>query len=164
MASVKWLTRIDVVESPFTGHQQAWSYRLRQRPDEEGEPLTRMLPRALMIPPGVPEFPSRERILAVEPVQLRGRAWSGWAPVVEVEVSVDGGSTWDGAELDGEPIGEWAWRGWTFGWDPSGPGTYTLACRARDAAGNAQPLEPAWNLGGYANNAVQRVRVTVVAG
>jgi hypothetical protein len=37
-----------------------------------------------------------------------------------------------------------------------------LACRARDAAGNIQPLEPVWNVGGYANNAVQRVRVTVV--
>jgi hypothetical protein len=36
-----------------------------------------------------------------------------------------------------------------------------LACRARDADGNEQPLEPAWNVGGYANNAVQRVAVSV---
>jgi hypothetical protein len=36
-----------------------------------------------------------------------------------------------------------------------------LCSRTRDEAGNEQPLEPAWNLGGYANNSVQRVPVTV---
>jgi hypothetical protein len=38
-----------------------------------------------------------------------------------------------------------------------------LCCRARDEAGNEQPLEPPWNVGGYANNAVQRVDVEVVS-
>jgi hypothetical protein len=37
-------------------------------------------------------------------------------------------------------------------------------CRATDTAGNVQPLEPPWNVGGYANNAVQRVPVTVTEG
>ena len=41
------------------------------------------------------------------------------------------------------------------------PGAHELCCRATDGAGNAQPLEPAWNLGGYANNEVQRVPVIV---
>jgi hypothetical protein len=36
-----------------------------------------------------------------------------------------------------------------------------LCSRATDAAGNSQPLEPAWNLKGYANNAVERIPVTV---
>ena len=49
---------------------------------------------------------------------------------------------------------------WLFPWSPT-PGEYVLCCRARDAAGNEQPLEPSWNLGGYANNAVQRIPVTV---
>ena len=40
-------------------------------------------------------------------------------------------------------------------------GEYELCCRASDAAGNTQPTEPDWNVGGYCNNAVQRVRVTV---
>jgi hypothetical protein len=46
---------------------------------------------------------------------------------------------------------------------PEGPGEYELCCRATDAAGNGQPADVPWNLGGYANNAVQRVDVTVVA-
>ena len=41
------------------------------------------------------------------------------------------------------------------------PGEHVLCCRATDETGDAQPLEPAWNLGGYENNAVQRVPVLV---
>jgi hypothetical protein len=119
-----------------------------------------MAPRALMIPPGTPHFPTRERTLPLAPCVLEGRAWSGWAPVVAVEVSTDGGKTWSEANL-GESESPWAWRRWQHRWDPPESGEYELRCRARDGAGNAQPDEPAWNLGGYANNAVQRVAVTV---
>ena len=90
---------------------------------------------------------------------VEGRAWSGLAPIASVEVSDDGGSTWAAAEL--EPAGEpWAWRGFVYRWDAQ-PGEHVLCSRARDEAGNEQPVEPPWNLGGYANNAVQTVRVTV---
>jgi DMSO/TMAO reductase YedYZ molybdopterin-dependent catalytic subunit len=159
MTNVKWLERIELVDTPFAGYQNAWSYRLRQAEDEEGVPLSRMHPRSLLAPPGVPEFMTRERVVAAGEVLLEGRAWSGLAPVESVEVSTDGGESWAGAELepDGEP---WAWRGWSYRWEAE-PGEHVLCCRARDAAGNEQPREPAWNLGGYANNAVQAVRVTV---
>jgi hypothetical protein len=163
MTNVKWIARIEAVAEPFTGHQQAQSYRLRQEEDEEGIPLDRMRPRALMVPPGIPEFPTSERTVPLGPCRLEGRAWSGVAPVEAVEVSVDGGETWAAAEL-AEPLGDWAWRGWSYDWEPAEPGVYVLMCRARDAAGNEQPAEPEWNLGGYGNNAVQRVEATVPAG
>jgi Mo-co oxidoreductase dimerisation domain len=76
-------------------------------------------------------------------------------------VSDDGGDSWSPAELT-EELGQWAGRGCTFEWDPA-PGRYVLSCRATDCAGNVQPLEPVWNVGGYPKNAVQRVPVTVVA-
>jgi DMSO/TMAO reductase YedYZ molybdopterin-dependent catalytic subunit len=159
MTNVKWLERIELVDTPFAGYQNSWSYRLRQAEDEEGVPLDRMQPRSLMAPPGVPEFMTRDRTVGAGEVLLEGRAWSGHAPVDRVEVSADGGETWDAAEL--EPAGEpWAWRGWSYRWNAE-PGEHVLCCRARDEAGNEQPHEPAWNLGGYANNAVQAVRVTV---
>jgi sulfane dehydrogenase subunit SoxC len=41
------------------------------------------------------------------------------------------------------------------------PGEHELACRATDAAGNVQPLEPPWNYQGMGNNVVQRVVVVV---
>jgi sulfane dehydrogenase subunit SoxC len=159
MTNVKWLSRIELLDAPFAGYQQSWSYRVRQSEDEAGEPLQRMLPRSLLVPPGIPEFLTRERTVPAGEVLVDGRAWSGLAPVVSVEVSDNGGATWAAAEL--EPAGEpWAWRGWSYRWDAQ-PGEHVLCSRARDEAGNEQPVDPPWNLGGYANNAVQTVRVIV---
>jgi DMSO/TMAO reductase YedYZ molybdopterin-dependent catalytic subunit len=159
MTNVKWLERIELLDRPFEGYQQSWSYRLRQDEEEPGEPLQRMLPRSLLVPPGIPEFLTRDRTVEAGEHLLEGRAWSGLAPIERVEVSDDGGKTWGEAELDA-PEGRWAWRGWRFRWDAT-PGEHMVCSRARDEAENEQPLEPAWNLGGYSNNAVQTVRVTV---
>jgi len=159
MTNVKWLCEIEVLREPFSGYQQLWSYRVRQTEDEEGEALQWMLPRSLLVPPGIPEFMTRERFVPAGEVLVQGRAWSGLAPVASVDVSADGGSSWRAAELEPEE-GRWAWRGWSFRWQAE-PGACVLCSRAGDEAGNEQPLEPAWNLGGYANNSVQRVPVTV---
>ena len=159
MTNVKWLGRIEFLETPFAGYQNSQGYRLRQTEDDEGVPLDRMRPRSLMVPPGIPEFLTRDRFLEAGEILLEGRAWSGHAPIASVEVSADGGSTWALAEL--EPDGErWAWRGWTYRWQAE-HGDHLLCSRARDEVGNEQPLEMPWNVGGYANNAVQTVRVTV---
>jgi molybdenum-dependent oxidoreductase-like protein len=110
-----------------------------------------------MIPPGMPDFFSRTRLVDRGRVRLRGRAWSGEAPVTRVEVGVDG--TWADATVD-EPVGEFAWRGWSFDWEAS-PGDHELSCRATDGAGNRQPSEQPWNYQGMGNNLVQAVAVTV---
>jgi DMSO/TMAO reductase YedYZ molybdopterin-dependent catalytic subunit len=162
MTNVKWLTRITAVDRPFEGYQQSHSYRLRQEEDEPGEPLSRMLPRSLMAPPGFPEFPTRRRFISPGPCLLEGRAWSGLGELEVVDVSTDGGDSWATAEIEDDVGSPWAWRRWTFEWNAT-EGEHELCCRARDAAGNEQPLEPSWNLGGYANNAVQRIRVTVTS-
>jgi DMSO/TMAO reductase YedYZ molybdopterin-dependent catalytic subunit len=161
MTNVKWLARITLLAEPFTGYQQARGYRLRQTEDERGEPLTRIHPRALMVPPGIPEFMSRERTVRAGSTTIEGRAWSGLAPVAAVEVSTDDGVTWHEAQLDPPELGRWAWRRWSYEWNAAEPGRQVLACRARDEAGNAQSTDQRWNVGGYANNEVQRVVVTI---
>src|SRR5262249_12044826 len=161
MTSVKWLSRITVLDRPFEGYQMRHSYRLRQEEDEPGEPVSLIRPRSLMVPPGIPDFLTRARVVPVGACTLEGRAWSGEAEIAAVEVSTDGGETWADADLGDDPLGRWAWRSWTFTWTAE-LGEHELCCRARDAAGNVQPLEAPWNLGGYVNNAVQRVPVTVV--
>jgi sulfane dehydrogenase subunit SoxC len=160
MASVKWLDRITVLAEPFAGWQHVRSYRFRQTPDEPGEPVSRILPRSLMVPPGIPDFFSRERTLPAGPCTLRGRAWSGFGTIDRVQVSSDGGDSWSDARL-GEQPSPWAWRGWEWDWNPREPGIYELCCRCADSAGNEQPLEGEWNLGGYANTGVHRVQVRV---
>jgi DMSO/TMAO reductase YedYZ molybdopterin-dependent catalytic subunit len=162
MAQVKWLCQITLVAAPFTGFQQMVAYRLRQQPDEPGEPVTRIQPRALLEPPGFVDFMSRTRFVRPGMVRLIGRAWSGRAPVTGVEVSLDGGTSWQPAQLAGSEH-PYAWRRWSFDW-PATPGEYVLSTRARDGIdtgidpdGAAQPATQAWNRGGFANNAVQLV-------
>jgi DMSO/TMAO reductase YedYZ molybdopterin-dependent catalytic subunit len=161
MTNVKWLARVTLLEEPFEGYQNTVAYRMYGADGEPGDPLTRMLPRSLMVPPGVPDFMTRERHLDSGSTTLTGRAWSGFGGIDRVEVSADGGATFAPAELD-EPLGEAAWRGWRYDWDAQA-GEHVLCSRATDAAGNQQPLDAAWNLKGYANNAVERIPVVVAA-
>ena len=162
MTNVKWLGRVTVLAEPFEGFQHARAYRFRASEDDLGTPVERMLPRSMLVPPGIPEFLTRTRTVDEGPCVLEGRAWSGRGEIVHVDVSVDGGRSWDAAELDDdEGLGPWAWRRWTYRWEAR-PGEHRLGSRAADDAGNVQPLDPIWNVGGYANNAVQWVDATAV--
>jgi len=162
MTHVKWLRSITAVDAGFGGYQQATAYHYRTNSEIAGEPVTRMLPRALMVPPGVPDFMTRTRFVEPSRVLVEGRAWSGRAPVVRVEFSADGGATWVDAAME-EAVSTFAWRRWTCAWDATRAGEHELCARATDAAGNTQPVAQDWNLEGVQNNGVQRVRVVVGA-
>jgi DMSO/TMAO reductase YedYZ molybdopterin-dependent catalytic subunit len=159
MTSVKWLSRIEAVAEPFTGYQQATAYHYRSSGDDPGVPVSRIRVRALMAPPGIPDFFTRRRLVDAGVVTIRGRAWGGPGPIPRVEVGIDG--AWMDATLD-RPLGDWAWRGWSIDWQAE-PGEHELACRATDADGEVQPLESPWNYQGMGNNGVQTVGVTVRA-
>jgi DMSO/TMAO reductase YedYZ molybdopterin-dependent catalytic subunit len=157
MASVKWLQSIDVVTVPFGGYQQAVAYQYQETAHDAGVPVSRIRIRSLMVPPGIPDFFERKRVLPHGPVMLQGRAWSGQGAVTGVEVGIDG--QWIPAHLE-KPAGPFAWCKWTLPW-VADPGQHELACRATDSTGASQPLAQNWNYQGMGNNMVQRVRVTV---
>jgi DMSO/TMAO reductase YedYZ molybdopterin-dependent catalytic subunit len=159
MAHVKWLGAIEALAEGFRGYQNDVAYRVRADDFDVGEPLTRIRVRSLIEPPGVPSFPERERSLDAGPATIRGRAWSGSAPVEHVDVSTDGGTTWAAATVEPAPA-EHAWHRWHLDWTAT-PGVHELVSRATDATGDTQPMRAEPNLGGYANNAVHRVTVTV---
>jgi DMSO/TMAO reductase YedYZ molybdopterin-dependent catalytic subunit len=159
MTQVKWLRAVTVLAEPFTGYQNAVSYRYKEHADDPGEPVTRIRPRALMVPPGFPDFMSRTRFVAAGEHLLVGRAWSGHAPVTGVDVSTDGGLTWHPAAVEPAP-GRWAWSRWTYRWTAT-TGRYELLARAHDGAGNVQPVDQPWNVQGMGNNMTQRVTVVV---
>lgn len=159
MTSVKWLDRIEAIAEPFQGYQMD-SYRYRQKADETGEPVTEIQVRSLMIPPGVPDFLTRMRVVESGEVTLTGRAWAGRLAVSRVEVSADGGRTWSDGIL-GQQVGPYAWRSWSFDWQAQ-PGQHTLCVRATDTEGNVQPVDQPWNYQGMGNNMIQRVDVVVV--
>jgi len=158
MTNVKWLRRIEALAEPYQGFQQAVGYHYRTEPGLPGTPVTHMRVRSLLIPPGIPDWYSRQRLVDRGRTEIFGRAWSGdGVGIARVEVAVDGG--WQEAEL-GPAHGKYAWRPWRYWWQAE-VGDHELACRATDERGQTQPLEPAWDAGGFGNNAVQRVRVWV---
>ena len=159
MTSVKWLHQIEAVVKPFQGYQMLKAYRYSKAADDPGEPVNLIRVRALMIPPGIPDFMTRQRLVEAGRVTLSGKAWAGRTGISRVQVSVDGCARWSEAQVD-KPLSAYAWTPWTFVWNAT-PGNYVLCARATDAAGNVQPLDQQWNFGGYGNNAVQRVNVLV---
>jgi DMSO/TMAO reductase YedYZ molybdopterin-dependent catalytic subunit len=159
MTSVKWLGRIEAVAKPFDGYQMGRAYRYAKSSEDPGEPVNLIRVRALMIPPGIPDFMSRTRLVQTGATTLSGKAWAGRLAVVRVEVSVDGGSTWSDARLE-QPASSHSWTPWTFIWNAT-PGAYVLCARATDSHGNTQPMQQEWNFGGYGNNAIQCVNVIV---
>ena len=161
MTHVKWLTRITVVAEPFTGYQQAQAYRFRRDEDDPGEPVTRIVAARADGAAGHRELPrarahARRRSDARSRDE-RGRAGRRSSPSRSASTAGRPGPT----RRSTPPGQRWAWRGWRFDWEAT-PGDHVLCCRARDEAGNAQPDEADWNVGGYANNGVQRVAVRVV--
>jgi DMSO/TMAO reductase YedYZ molybdopterin-dependent catalytic subunit len=91
---------------------------------------------------------------------LRGRAWAGEASIRIVEVSTDGGRTWDEASLTG-PNEPSAWVEWEHPWIPSAPGAHELVTRATDGLGRVQPDVAPDNDDGYLFWAAVRRQVTV---
>ena len=158
MASVKWLDRIEAIAEPFQGSQMNF-YRYTQGGDDPGEPASLIKVRALMNPPGIPDFLTRIRLVQAGPVHLHGRAWAGRLEISRVEVSHYDAATWFEARLE-EALSPFAWRGWSSIWDAR-PGTYKLCVRATDSQGNTQPVSQPWNSQGLGNNMVQSVEVVV---
>jgi DMSO/TMAO reductase YedYZ molybdopterin-dependent catalytic subunit len=161
MAHVKWLSAITALCEPFDGYQQAIAYRYSDARDAPGEPVTVMRVRSLLIPPGIPDFLTRTRLVECGEVELTGRAWSGRPPITEVEVSCDGGLTWGQSELQ-KSHSPHSWQAWRYLWKARTPGEFELCCRARDSSGDRQPLDQFWTARGMGNNAIHRVRVIVV--
>lgn len=154
VASVKWLARIAALTVPFTGYYQAARYVLDIPGAATQPPLRTMAVKSLITTPGA------GAVLSLAPQRLHGVAWSGDGRITAVEISTDGGATWQSVHVE-PALDPYAWHPWAYEWTPPGPGAYTLCARATDAAGHTQPIVAPWNRLGYVNNAIQAVGVDV---
>lgn len=155
MKSVKWLTRVEAVFEAFHGHFVEKYRYFGDRVEPEEAPVAEIAVRAVIVSPRDGETVDAGFI------EVRGSAWSGSGPVAAVEVSLDGGETWDAAALEPrEPGGRWSAMAWTFGSEVKA-GSLAIVARATDSGNHVQPLEQRWNTNGYANNVVHRIKVEV---
>ena len=134
-ASVKWLERIVVTETPYNGFWQTVEYATFARPVgglAALTPVTAMQPKATIARPAV-----GARLPVGKPVAVEGAAWGG-EPIAKVELSSDGGKTWSPARFttDAKPF---CWRLWRWDWTPTARGPATLISRASYADGTTQP-------------------------
>lgn len=162
--SVKWLTNITVTDALTTAFWTSAAYRYPNKIGKAGEPvapsaespLTGMNVKSIITKPG---DGSSARVGA--PLVVSGFAWSGdGAYANKVEISFDGGRSWQLASL-GESPGKYSWRTFSAQTTPQKRGSMTILARAHDNRGGVQPDVSPWNPGGYLWNAIARVTVNV---
>ncbi len=136
MASVKWLTRIRVLDQAFRGHFQTVDYTFWDQQDglDVLRPLAEIQPKAQIAQPI-----AGSRLSAGSRVRVHGAAWTGQGTIERVQVSADSGRTWSPARLAGTAR-EYAWQFWEWDWRPITRGGATLMARATDSRGREQPL------------------------
>src|SRR5215475_10158299 len=163
-ASCKWLSEIKVLDRGFEGNFMSPGYRMPNLPVKPGEavkpedthPVTALNVKSLIA------SPADGATLKSRFVNIQGVAWAGEADVVRVEATVDGGASWQNAQLNGEDA-RYAWRLWSLKWKVPAPGDFVISARATDSQGRVQPTTPVWNPSGYLNNAIDRVKIRVQA-
>ena len=128
VASVKWLTGIQLTSGPFRGHFQADRYHTY------GKPLSLQRVRSLITEPA-PDATGEPGDMVI-----RGLAWSGAAPIACVEVRIDD-EPWQSAMLAGERHRH-SWHRWELPARLTRRGTVSIQARATDHAGRIQPDQP----------------------
>ncbi|KAJ1931061.1 hypothetical protein FBU59_006840, partial [Linderina macrospora] len=170
---VKWLKYIRVQDVESDSFYQKLDYKILP-PMADAHNCTEFWPRF----PALMELniqsvicrPAPEEMLQVgKPFDVQGYAFSGGGRAVDrVEVSLDGGKTWDLARIftmqtkckDGQrdwSAKQWAWTLWTYRIDRV-PADCAISCRAWDSGGNTQPSEAVWNYRGVMNNSVYKIK------
>ncbi len=161
-ASCKWLAEIKVLESEFVGNFMNPGYRFPNHPVQAGEavkpedthPLTALNVKSVISGPADSSNVKAGKLI------VHGAAWAGEADITKVEISSDGGSSWNAAKLTHEQD-HYGWRLWTYDWTPRKAGDYTIMSRATDTQGRVQPAAAEWNPSGYLNNAIDQVKIHV---
>jgi DMSO/TMAO reductase YedYZ molybdopterin-dependent catalytic subunit len=161
---VKHLSELNVVADAYTGFYMGTAYRIPNTPGgciEPGTTPTSTIPiTKFKIRSFLTSLSEGAKIKAGQATLLRGIAFDSGAGITEVQVSPDGGKSWQGALL-GKSLGSYSFREWTLPWTPSRAGSAAIQCRAFNRLGETQPLDPLWNPNGYMRNVVETVNVAI---
>ena len=119
------------------------------------EPITTMVVNSL-----VTSLRNGQRIPRGKPIEVRGIAWDGGSGIAKVEVSADGGATWQAAKL-GKDMGKYSFREFSLDIPTKEDGGRVVLARAVSKSGETQVEHLKFNAAGYHNNVIQRIYVEV---
>ncbi|MDP8922350.1 MAG: sulfite oxidase, partial [Chloroflexota bacterium] len=132
VANVKWLDRIEVIDTRFAGHFMARDYVTIREEQRDGQPVwTETLVAKTLLksaPARVSRLDGGHKIM--------GAAWG--APIARVDVQVDDGP-WMPATITEGAGAEFAWKFWSLPWPDAAPGEHAITSRATDTGGTVQP-------------------------
>ena len=161
---VKMLSDVEVLDAADENYWMKFAYRIPDtpganvKPNETGfktVPINRMVPRSFFT-----NVTDDTTVKPGAPVPVRGIAFGGDCGVAKVEMSVDGGETWQPTALDRD-AGTYGFRRWTGSATAPAGGVLTLKVRCTNTKSVVQPAEPNWNGGGFMRNVIESVRLTV---
>ncbi len=159
---VKALNRIEVLTAPDSGYWMEKAYRIPTAPhadvppgakDFPTVPINRMVPRSF-----ITNIADGARVKAGAPLALRGIALGGAAGVSKVDISRDGGGTWQATTL-GPDEGQYSFRLWRASLPALPPGDHRIAVRCTNAASETQVATPIWNPSGFMRNPIETIAV-----
>ena len=157
MASVKWVKKITVIDHEFNGPFQTvdYVYYPNKENDQGKTPVTKVHVNSTI------QYPLNRQILHKGVYEVSGIAWTGGEGLVtRVEISLDGGQSWDNCQLNNNPE-KYAWVRWNYEWKALENGEFMIKTKAYDSLGNKQPAEAFWNRKGYGYNAVDCIEVKI---
>lgn len=136
---VKWIKEIAILDYTPPCYHQTQYFVFADSPESPDRRPCRELGTKSIITYPIDEDSPLPRGTHV----IKGLAWSGVGAITQVEVSLDDGATWAPARLE-EHNDRWLWKRWTYVWEVTKPGKYSVKARATDEAGRVQPQVP-WN-------------------
>ncbi len=165
---VKHLSEITVIDKAFEGHDSFFMNKGYRIPDNE----------CLCVPPGtsasktkeisrlkvrsfITNLKSGQQVKFDQLVKIKGIAFDGGSGIKQVDLSQDGGLTWNATSL-AKDLGRFSFREWHLDFIPKRKGGITLMVRATSNGGEVQPMTATWNPAGYQRNVIEFMELLVV--
>jgi DMSO/TMAO reductase YedYZ molybdopterin-dependent catalytic subunit len=161
---VKMLNDIEVLDQPDTNFWTKTAYTIPDTPHANVKPgdtgfnsvpINRMVPRSF-----ITNIKAGDTLRAGASTPARGIAFGGDAGVARVDLSIDGGRTWQQASL-GNDEGKYSFRQWQINFKAPDRGNRTLMVRCTSTTGEMQPDTPNWNPSGFMRNVIEQTAVVV---
>ena len=161
---VKMLSDVEVLDAPDQSYWMATAYRIPDTPHADvkpGEtgfktvPIHRMVPRSF-----ITNLVAGAVVPAGAPTLVRGIAFGGDTGVGKVDLSTDGGKTWQPTKL-GPDAGKYSFRQWETSVTLADRGSHALMVRCTNDGSVAQSQVPNWNPAGFMRNVIETTPITV---